>query len=52
MSGEGLGAAGTPAIDRELWSRLRIQAIREGKPAYHILNELISRYLEKQEGRA
>lgn len=39
------------AIDRGLWARLRIQAIREGKPAYHILNELIQAYLAQQEGK-
>ena len=36
------------AIDRQLWNQLRIQSLKEGRPAYHILNELIAAYLQKK----
>ena len=40
------------AIDRELWAKLRIQAITEHRPAYEILNEVIAGYLQRKGGRA
>ena len=35
------------AIDRDLWKRLRVRAVEEGRPAYQILDDLIRGYLKK-----
>jgi hypothetical protein len=36
------------ALDDRLWRAFRVQALREGRPSYEILDQLVRAYLKKQ----
>ena len=40
------------AIDRDLWTLLRVQAVREHRPAYEILDDLLRAYLKAKGARS